>query len=52
VIGLSGVDVNLLPENYRTHVDKFVTKPFSNSTLVKYIKELAGIAPEPAPVQA
>jgi DNA-binding NtrC family response regulator len=52
VIGLSGVDPNLLPENYRTHVDKFLAKPFTNSALVNCVKDLAGLNVTPAPAHA
>jgi len=49
VIALTGVNINLLPENFREGVDKLVQKPFRTADLIASIRELIGEQP---PAQA
>ena len=43
VIALSGVQAELLPEEYRDSVDRLMHKPFRGGELVRAINDLAGI---------
>ena len=45
VLALTGIDANLLPESFRTGVDKILTKPYSNSQLIDTVNELLGFDP-------
>ena len=50
VVALTGIAPELLPEEYRTNVDRYMPKPFRTSELVKVIHDLAGLAlPEAVP---
>ena len=40
VVAVSGLKVNELPPGFRQNVDRFVSKPFSNSELLAAIKEV------------
>lgn len=40
VVALTGVEEALLPESYRTQVDRFMPKPFRAADLVNCIREL------------
>lgn len=51
VLALTGIELGLLPEAFRTGVDKILPKPYSNSQLMTSINELLGV-PQPAPVAA
>lgn len=44
VIALSGVEAELLPEEYRSSVDRLMHKPFRGVELIRAINDLAGIA--------
>jgi CheY-like chemotaxis protein len=43
IMALSGVPPELLPEDYRLGVDRFMTKPFRNTEFVSAITNLAGV---------
>lgn len=43
VIGLTGIDPQLLPEDYKTNIDQFVPKPFRTADLVDSIQNLIGM---------
>jgi CheY-like chemotaxis protein len=44
VIAVTGVEANLLPENYRQGVEKFIQKPFRTAELVLAINDLLGLS--------
>lgn len=48
VIAVTGVNINLLPENFREGVDKLLQKPFRTADLIASIRELLGETP-PSP---
>jgi CheY-like chemotaxis protein len=45
VLGLTGVDANVLPEDFRRGVDKLLTKPYTASQMVETLNTLLGLAP-------
>jgi len=45
VLALTGIDPNLLPEDFRRGVDKILTKPYSTSQMVDSLNELLGVDP-------
>ena len=47
VIGISGLKEGELPKNFRTRVDRFVAKPFSNGELLETIDDVLGAIPQP-----
>ena len=48
VLGLTGVETNILPETYRCGVDKILTKPYRTSELINVINDLLGFDPSTA----
>jgi CheY-like chemotaxis protein len=45
VLAVTGVDANLLPESFRTGVDRVLTKPYTNSQLIDNLNGLLGFDP-------
>jgi CheY-like chemotaxis protein len=45
VLGLTGVDPNVLPEDFRRGVDKILTKPYTASQMIDTLNALLGLAP-------
>jgi CheY-like chemotaxis protein len=45
ILALTGVDANLLPESFRTGVDKILAKPYSTGQLIDNVNELLGFDP-------
>lgn len=45
VLALTGIDANLLPESFRTGVDKILAKPYSTGQLIDSVNELLGFDP-------
>ena len=42
IIAVTGVNINLLPENFREGVDKFLQKPFRSADLMAAIRDVLG----------
>jgi two-component system cell cycle sensor histidine kinase/response regulator CckA len=51
VLALTGIEFGLLPESFRTGVDKILPKPYSTSQLMTSINELLGV-PVPVPAES
>jgi CheY-like chemotaxis protein len=45
VLALTGIELGLLPESFRTGVDKVLPKPYSHSQLMNCVNELLGPSP-------
>ncbi len=45
VLALTGVETNLLPESFRTGVDRVLAKPYTNSQLINTLNGLLGFDP-------
>jgi CheY-like chemotaxis protein len=52
VLALTGIELGLLPESFRTGVDKVLPKPCSNTQLMTSINELLGAGASPSPAAA
>jgi CheY-like chemotaxis protein len=45
VLGLTGIEAELLPESFRMGADKILTKPCTNSELLRHVNDLLGFDP-------